>query len=292
MADSVLEAALRAHVERLAGEIGERNLFEYERLEEARMYIEEQFSACGYEIRHDAYQVSGRTCRNIVVELPADAPAAPVLIVGAHYDTAPGTPGADDNASGVAALLELARRLAGQRQALSVRWAAFTLEEPPFFRTRLMGSRVHARACRRRGERVAGMISLEMLGYYDGRPGSQHFPLPFMRHFFPDRGDFIAVAGNFASRRLVRRVAKLLEGIEPGVEHIALPLVPGTGLSDNWSFWKEGYPAVMLTDTAFFRNCHYHQPSDLPGTLDYGRLSRLVVRLEGAIRALVGPAGG
>lgn len=285
-----LEARLRAHVEYLAGEVGERNAYHYGRLEQARLYIEGAFSTSGYQISHDTYEVSRQTYRNVIAELPGADDASPALIVGAHYDTASGTPGADDNASAVAALLEMARLLAGSRPARTLRWAAFTLEEPPFFRTRLMGSRIHARKCRQRGERLAGMISLEMVGYYDDRPGSQQFPLPFMRWFFPERGNFIAVAGNFRSRRLVRDVARRLSGnCEVPVEHVAIPIMPGAGLSDNWSFWREGYPALMITDTAFFRNPHYHMPTDLPDTLDYARLARLVAGLARALSSDVPP---
>jgi hypothetical protein len=278
-----LAARLRAHVARLAGEIGERNLLRYAALEQACLYIEQSFSQAGYETRNDAYDVAGLVYRNVVAERGGSEKC--ILIIGAHYDTAPGTPGADDNSSGVAVLLELARLQRDFARGPALRWVAFTLEEPPFYRSPLMGSRIHARRCRQRAEPIAGMISLEMLGYYRDAPGSQLYPLPLMKLFYPDRGDFIALAGNFRSRRLVRDMARLMS--EAGgipVVSAAFPFVPGAGLSDNWSFWKEGYPALMITDTAFFRNPHYHMPSDLPETLDYPRMAALVAALDKAIR--------
>lgn len=287
-----LAARLRAHVEYLSEVVGERNPVRYAELEQARLYIERTLTGAEYEIGHETYKAGGLDFRNVVTELTGQTRER-VVIVGAHYDTVWGTPGADDNASGVASLLELARLLRNSAPVLTIRWAAFALEEPPYFQSQFMGSRVHARRCRERGDRIAGMLALEMLGYYCDQPRSQGFPLPLMRCFYRDRGDFIAVAGNYASRQLVRQVTRLLaEANEIPVEHIALPLVPGVGLSDNWSFWQEGYPAVMITDTAFLRNPHYHLPSDLPETLDYLRMAAVVAGLEEAVRTLskAGPA--
>ena len=282
-----LAVRLRTHVQYLAGGIGARNSIQYAGLEEARLYIEQGLSQAGYEIQHDTYEVAGRTYRNVVAERRGSDER--VVVIGAHYDTAPGTPGADDNASGVGVLLELARSLRDFAPAPAVRWIAFTLEEPPYYSTPLMGSRIHARKCRERAERILGMISLEMTGYYRDLPGSQGYPLPFMNRFYPACGNFIALAGNFRSRRLVRRIARRMSeaGAIP-VEWAAFPLLPGAGLSDNWSFWKEGYPALMITDTAFFRNPHYHSASDLPETLDYARMATLVTVLNKAIRILWG----
>ncbi len=272
-----LQFRLRRHVEFLAGVVGERNSHRYRRLEQAREYIEEVFTEYGYRIGRDRYECGGKEYCNVVATVPEVASDDPVLVVGAHYDTALGSPGADDNASGVAVLLELARVVGDEPAAASIRWVAFTLEESPHFKTESMGSRVYARRCRRRGDSIRGMISLEMVGYYSDARRSQGHPISLMRWFYPDRGNFIAVAGNYASRRLVRRLSRLLSahGDLP-VEHIALPFVPGVDLSDNWSFWQEGYPALMVTDTAFFRNRHYHRFTDLPETLDYRSMERLV----------------
>ena len=277
-----MAAHLRTHVEHLADDIGQRNSSRYTNLEQARLYIEQNFTQAGYTIQQDAYEVSGRTYRNIIAE--REGSDRRVVVIGAHYDTAPGTPGADDNASGVAVLLELARILRNFAPALTLRWVAFTLEEPPYYRTSLMGSRIHARKCRERTEKVVCMISLEMVGYFSDLAASQWYPLPFLNRFYPNRGNFIALAGNFRSRHLVSRIAgQMSEAGGIPVEHASL-LVPGASLSDNWSFWKEGYPALMITDTAFFRNPHYHRPSDLPQTLDYARMAAVVSALEKAIR--------
>jgi len=281
----VLAARLRAHVEYLAGQLGERNPYRYAELELARLYIERQFAEAGYAVTHDRWEMSGRRYYNVIAELPSPATHRSILIVGAHYDTVFGSPGADDNASGVAVLLELARLLRHSSPALTIRWAAFALEEPPYFQTSVMGSLVHARRCRKRSEPVTGMISLEMVGYYLAGSHSQHYPLPFMRWLHSHRGDFIGLAGNFRSRRLVRGLARLLAATgEIPVEHTCLPLVPGADLSDHWSFWQEGYPALMVTDTAFFRNPNYHLPSDVPETLDYARMAALVVGFEKVLR--------
>jgi len=167
---------LRAHVQYLAGEAGERNAFRYASLEQARVYIEQAFRQADYEIQQDVYNVAGRTYRNVVAECRGREER--VVVIGAHYDTAPGTPGADDNASGVAVLLELARMLRQFAPAPTIRWIAFTLEEPPYFGTALMGSHIHASRCRQRAERIAGMISLEMTGYYSDCAAPRGIPCP------------------------------------------------------------------------------------------------------------------
>ena len=275
-----IEAHLREHVGYLAGELGERNSFRYSRLERAHQYIQKTFTEMGYTVDHDTYHVRKRVYRNVIVEKKGSDPGAEILVIGAHYDTAPDTPGADDNASGVASLLEVARLARASSPTLTLRFVAFTLEEPPFFRTPNMGSWIHARKSRQRKDKIVGMASLEMVGYYDDRPGSQGVPLPLMHWFYPDQGNFVAVAGNFRSRHLVRGFAHSLDRhSEIPVEYIALPFIPVTGLSDNWSFWQEGYPAIMVTDTAFFRNAHYHKASDLPRTLNYPKMASLVSAL-------------
>lgn len=285
--NELLQKRLREHVEHLAGTIGERNAFRYRNLEAARGYIESSVSEIGYSLQHQMYSVQGRDYRNVIVEKFGATHPEKVFIIGAHYDSAWGTPGADDNASGVACLLELARLLFNSRAAMTLRFAAFTLEEPPNFRTSHMGSLRYAKKLKKEKAQVTGMISLEMVGYYRDERRSQHFPFPLMSFLFPDQGNFAAVAGNFASRRLVGKLAHALaaRGKIP-VEQVALPLIPGIGLSDNWSFWQQGYPAVMITDTAFFRNPHYHRPSDLPHTLDYRRLALLTSSLSKVVTDL------
>ncbi len=211
-----------------------------------------------------------------------------ILIVGAHYDTVEGTPGADDNASGVAVLLELARLHAETRFRKTVRFVAFTLEEPPFFRSRQMGSRVYVRGLKERGEQIEGMLCLEMVGCYSQAKGSQSFPFFWLRWRYSTTGNFITVFSNSASEPLQTRVRDALKA------HGTLPVetftgrwwIPGVDFSDHSSFWKQGYPAVMLTDTAFYRNPHYHRNTDRPETLDYGSMAELTRGLFQTLVAL------
>jgi Zn-dependent M28 family amino/carboxypeptidase len=211
------------------------------------------------------------------------------VIVGAHYDTVPGSPGAGDNASGVAAMLALARRFANRRPARTVRFVAFANEEMPYFQSAEMGSWVYARRCREREENVTAMLSLETIGYFRDEPGSQHYPPPFGA-IYPSEGNFIGVIGNVASRPLVHRVIEAFrrEARIPS-EGGAIPGdVTGVGWSDHWSFWQEGYQAVMITDTALFRYPYYHQPDDTPDKLHYEKITRVVEGVDAAVRELAG----
>jgi Zn-dependent M28 family amino/carboxypeptidase len=213
-----------------------------------------------------------------------------VIVVGAHYDSVVGSPGADDNASGVAVLLELARLHAETRFRKTVRFVAFTLEEPPFFRSRHMGSRVYARSLKERGERIEAMLCLESVGYFSQEPGSQSFPwlVFWLRWRYPTTGNFITIVSNADSQPLQTQVRDALTAhMDLPVEIYAGPWwIPGVEWSDHGSFWNEGYPAVMLTDTALFRNPHYHGSTDLPDRLDYQAMSDLVQGLAGALTAL------
>ncbi|MDP2793573.1 MAG: M20/M25/M40 family metallo-hydrolase [Sulfurisoma sp.] len=282
VAETGLRERLGQHVAVLAGEIGERNLWRHEALEASAAYIEKAFQAAGYEVTSQAYVVRGKTVRNLEAVLPGTSRADEIVLIGAHYDSVAGSPGANDNASGVAALLEIARLLAQQKPARSVRFAAFVNEEPPFFYTPEMGSRVHARRARERGEKIAAMLSLETIGYYADAPGSQHYPFPFSP-FYPDTGNFIAFVGNLASRELVQAcLASFRSRAAFPSEGIAAPgWMGGVHWSDHWSFWREGYPAIMVTDTALYRYEHYHARTDTPEKIDYERLARVVTGLAG-----------
>jgi Zn-dependent M28 family amino/carboxypeptidase len=199
------------------------------------------------------------------------------VVVGAHYDTVPGTPGADDNASGVAALLELARLLRGNPSRKTLVLTAFVNEEPPFYGSRNMGSIVYARELKEKNARVEVMLSLEMIGYF-GKGYPQRFPLPGMEFFYPRTGDFVAVVGNFPSRRAVSRIRR---GINKFSQIRARSLTApeffgGINLSDHASFWSHGFPAIMVTDTSFFRNRHYHQESDTIDTLNFEQMAEVV----------------
>lgn len=285
-----LAARLRRHLTVLCEEIGPRSLSQPAALERAADYVEASLAGHGYAVQRQPYEWRGGAFRNLIVELPGASRTEEVVVIGAHYDTVPQTPGADDNASAVAALLELAGRCHDLRPARTVRFVAFTLEEPPAFFTPHQGSRVYARSLRQRGEKVAAMVALEMLGYYTDEPNSQRFPLWPLRWFYPTTGNFIGVVGNLRSRALARQVARALQaGTDLPVEWLAGPAaIPGLALSDHASFWLHGYPAVMVTDTAFYRNPHYHRPSDRPETLDFDRLARCVQGLGSVVQELAG----
>lgn len=282
-----LASRLRAHVELIAGRIGERNYTRPRALDSAAVYIRDSFVAFGYTVSEQTFELGGRTFRNIEAALPGRTARQDIVIVGGHYDSVTGTPGADDNASGVAAVLELARRMSDNPADRTVKFVAFANEEPPFFYTEDMGSRHYARAARGRGDRITAMLSLETIGYYSDAAGSQRYP-PVLGWFYPDRGDFIGFVGNVGSRALVHRVIREFRSSAqfPSAGTAAPAQIPGIAWSDHWSFWKEGYDAVMITDTAPFRNPHYHELSDRPETLDYDRMARVVDGLGSVVRSL------
>jgi Zn-dependent M28 family amino/carboxypeptidase len=284
----MLERKLYQHVRILSVEIGERSLAHYAHLEQAAEYTRGYLKGLGYRVEEQVYRMEDRDYRNLIAVKPGGSAAQEVIVVGAHYDTVAGTPGADDNASGVAGLLELARLCQGTDFKRTIKFVAFSLEEPPVFRSPYMGSRVYAQRAHEAGEDVVAMLCLESIGYYSGEEGSQGFPLPLMGLFYPSRGNFVAVVGNFSSRRLVQRVARgLKQGCKVPVEMLIGPsLVPGVDFSDHASFWREGYPAVMITDSAFCRNPHYHMPTDMIDTLDFGSLAEVVKGLLHTIRIL------
>jgi len=274
--DENLKAQLMRHVQTLAGDIGERNVRHPAALEAAARYIESEWTACGYAVIRQAYEVYGVESANLEVVLPGQRRRSETLVVGAHYDTVHGSPGADDNGSAVAALIEIARLLRGHAPARTLKLVAFVNEEPPFFFWGNMGSQVYARAARRRGEVIRLMISLEMLGYYRDEPGSQAYP-PLFRYFHPDRGNFIAFVSNLRSRRAMRLAARAFRRCSdfPLETTATFGWIPGVAWSDHLSFWRAGYAAFMCTDTAFFRNPHYHTAQDTPDKLDYPRLAEL-----------------
>ncbi len=289
--ETVLRNELARDVEMLAGTIGERNLRRYDKLVAAADFIEHSLGETGLVPRRTGYEVSGRRCDNIEVEVAGATPD--VIVVGAHYDTVVGSPGANDNGSGVAALLALARRCAGKPAARTLRFVAFPNEESGHFQTERMGSWVYANACRERGDRIAAMISLETIGYFSHAAGSQKFPVPGLGAIYPKTGNFIAVVGNISSRALVRQTLGSFRryGTIPS-EGTALPAsVPGVGWSDHWAFWEQGYPALMITDTAPFRYPHYHARSDTPDKLDYGSMARVVSALQHVIADLANSGG-
>ncbi len=284
-----LADALRGHVERLAGAIGERNLLQRPRqLAAAADYISGQWTQIGYAVQRQEFLVARNKVCNLEIEIPGAVQPDEIVVIGPHYDSALGTPAANDNGSGVAALLALAARFHGRRPDRTLRFVAFVNEEPPYFQTDAMGSRVYARRCRQRNEQIAAMLSLETIGYYSDEPGSQSYPLPF-GWLYPTTGNFLGFIGNLRSAALVRQaIGEFRQHESFPSEGGALPgAVPGVGFSDHWSFWQEGYPGVMVTDTAMFRYPHYHEATDTADKIDYEKMARVVRGLDAAITGLV-----
>ena len=292
-----LAARLRRHVEMLAGLIGPRNLAYPSAYEAARAYVGRELEGCALEVRELPYRCGRAEVANLEAVMPGRRNDLPPLVVGAHYDTCGDTPGADDNASAVAGLIEMARALAsapGVGARRPIRFVAFANEEPPYFMSEQMGSLVYARACRARGERLLGMICLEMIGYFQTGKGSQPYPpqLPApMRLLLPSRASFLVLISDMACSRLTYRLRRKigvnarLDQTLPKMPIFAFGLPPMmTGgvhmLSDHWSFRQAGYAATMATDTALVRNPHYHLATDRPETLDYERLAQAVLRLS------------
>lgn len=286
-----LEQRLRAHVQALADTIGERNVWRPDALRAAAAYIRNAWSDLGYEVMVQGYEAEGVWCENLAIEIAGHPSRTGIVLAGAHYDTVAGSPGADDNASGVAGILELARLLRNVGCAETLRLVAFVNEEPPFFYFGQMGSGVYARAARARGDDIRLMLSLEMLGCYSDRPGSQRYP-PLLRWFYPDRGNFIGFVSNLRSRAALHRLARAFAAHSDfPLETLVSPsLVPGVAWSDQLSFWRQGYAAVMVTDTAFYRYPHYHQATDTSEKLDYTRMASVVDGLAKALAELAGAA--
>lgn len=277
-----LEETLKKHVEVLAGEIGERNFIQYENLEKAGDYIIRVFEEYQYQPEEQIYFFQRKSFKNIIATKKGKSEK--IIIVGAHYDSVIGSPGADDNASGVSGLLELANLLKEESFSKTVKFIAFTNEEPPFFLTSDMGSQVYVREAEKKREDIEAMLCLESLGYYSDKKGSQTYPFG-LSLFYPDRGDFIGVVGDLRSKKLVRDTKEILEKRNVKTQSLVGLgfLVPAIEFSDNSSFWRAGYKAVMITDTAFYRNPYYHTYQDTPDKLDYKKLKELIIGLKDVI---------
>ena len=279
---------LRRTVNFISKEVGSRGHLQIEALNKTADYIKSELSKYGYSVFEQPYEIEGHTYKNIFVEMKGIKRPEKTFIIGAHYDTVMGTPGADDNASGIAGLLELARLLSGRAFDKTIQLVAFTLEEPPFFRSRFMGSHVYAENLKQKGIDVEGVICLEMIGYFKDAPESQLFPLSFFRWIYPTKGNFIIIVSNIKSKSFLKRVKSAFKkGTDLPVESLsAFPLVPGIDFSDHRSFWKFNYNAVMVTDTAFYRNPQYHGIGDIPEILDYDRMAKVVLGLKSSIEEL------
>ncbi len=288
-AEIILREELRADVKKLAGEVGERNMDHYPQLMAAADFIEKSFSSAGLQPRRVTYELRKLACHNIEAEIRGKSPQ--IVVVGAHYDSVLGAPGANDNGTGVAAVLALARRFAKRQPTLTLRFVAFVNEEPPYFQTSQMGSLVYARRCKARGDQISAMISLETIGYFSDSPDSQIYPSPLLGAFYPKVGNFIAFVGNIDSRRLLRRaLLSFREAERLPSEGAAVPaFIPGVAWSDHWSFWRQGYPAIMITDTAPFRYPHYHVLTDTPDKLNYDRFALVVSGMTSVVEDLVTP---
>lgn len=287
-----LQEALRLDVASLAGEIGPRHIHGGDSLDRAATFIDRAFSDAGYKVTRQRFAVEGEPCTNLEVAIPGSTTPDEIVVIGAHYDTIATTPGADDNASGIAVMLALARAFHTRSVERTLRFVAFANEEPGFFETDAMGSVIYAQALHAKGEHVVAMLSIESVGYYDDAAGSQDYPFP-VNLFYPDTGNFIAMVGNIASRDLVHDVVGAFRArSQLPSEAGALPeWMPGVGWSDHWAFWQIDVPAVMVTDTAPFRNPAYHRPTDTPDTLDYRRMALLVDGLVAVIDTLTSTAG-
>lgn len=288
--------ALEKYVEIIAGDIGERNVGAYENLKTAAYWIESTLGPnnMGFRVRKQRFEAAGKEVWNVIAELPGTSRRDEVVVIGAHYDTVADCPGANDNGTGVAALLSLANTFSGTENARTLRFVAFVNEEPPFFQTEQMGSLVYARYLNEEeGADVVAMLALETIGHFDDSPGSQKVP-EGLTNEFPDVADFIAIVGNASSKGILESARSAYEqsgsAAKVPMEGGIFPVeVAGVGWSDHWSFWQVGYPAVMLTDTAPYRYPHYHKPTDRPNQIDFARFTEVVKGMRAVIDTWANP---
>lgn len=284
----VSPAVLERHVRVLSEAFVPRNGRHLGNMKKTADYIKSHFEKLGVGTVNDQwYQVGNSRYRN--VSLLIGDPVAERVVIGAHYDAYGPYPGADDNASGVAGVLELARLFADKPIAMPIEFVGYPLEEPPYFRSQAMGSFQHAEAMNRAtAAKCKYMVSVEMIGYFSDEPGSQSYPSPLLRAFYPGKGDFIAVVGNTQNRGLIREFKVGMKGAsEVPIYSLSGPsAIPGIDFSDHQNYWKFGFPAVMVTNTAFNRNLNYHTPGDTADRLDYQRMASVVKAIDSAVRRL------
>jgi hypothetical protein len=289
------EGRLKEHLQALTVGIGERSVLVPGNLKKTADYIRHFFQGIGIEAHLEPYDYLGLQVVNVVASVQLSPCPSRRILIGAHYDSVAGTVGADDNASAVAVQLETARQVAalkeGQTIDLAVVFVSFALEEPPAYGTRYMGSRVYAEQARRRQETIDGMLCLEMVGFTCSEPGCQSYPFPLMFLGYPQVGNFIGIVGNFESRSLTRIVfSSFRKNRDLPAVKLTVPfngwIMPAVRLSDHAAFWDAGFKAVMITDSAYFRNPHYHLTSDKMDTLDYRFMAELV---ESLVTFLVQP---
>jgi Zn-dependent M28 family amino/carboxypeptidase len=280
-----LQHNLHSHVHHLAEEIGERNLQHAAALHAAEDYIKQIWQQQGFHVERQAYLERDIECANLEITQTGKRHAEQIILIGAHYDTVYGSPGANDNGSGVAVLLELSRLFRLEATNLSVRFVAFVNEEPPFFFSGRQGSNIYAKAIHQRGDDIRLMLALETMGYYSDAPRSQDYP-PLFRYFYPDTGNFISFVTNLGSRRKMLKLAQAFRQVTDfPLEHVAtFAFIPGVAWSDHLSFWRQNYKALMVTDTAFYRYPYYHSAEDTAEKLNYPRLARVCQGLFYALR--------
>lgn len=285
--ERALIKGLRVDVKKLAEDIGERNLEKYANLLAASNHIERVLKNANYKVRRQPYEVNGKWCYNIEAEIRGSVKEKEIVLLGSHYDSAPGCAGANDDASGVAAALALARRFSGRQTVRTLRFVFFVNEALPFSQTEYMGSLVYARRSAEHKEKIIAMLDLESLGYYSHESGSQHYPLP-MKFFYPRTGNFIGFLSNAASKRLAQNVVgSFRNNVQFPSEGIVFPDSADTHIvSDQWAFWQHGYPALLVTDTAPYRYPHHHTGNDVPDNLNYEYMARVVAGLEKVIGEL------
>lgn len=277
---------LEAHVRKLSVALAPRDEAHVENLDSTAAYIKAELALPGANVYEQPYRVDGKSYQNVIAEFGPKSTER--IIVGAHYDTCGPLPGADDNASGVGGLLELGRLLSNHPPAMRVELVAYSLEEPPYFRTTGMGSSVHAESMKKQHVKIKAMFSLEMIGFFNGSAGTQHFPSAILGAFYPNNGNFISVVGRPEEGLLVRKIKAAMRNATPlPVYSINAPvLIAGIDFSDQLNYWHAGYSAVMITDTAFYRNPNYHTSADTAEKLDYKRMAMVVEGVYAAVMSL------
>lgn len=283
-----LQDSLQKDIQIIGANIGKRNYSYYDNLQATASFLKSEFQNAGYTVNEQKYNIDNQSYSNLEVEIRGSKYPNEIVIIGAHYDSAFTSDGANDNGSGAAAVLELGRRFVDKKPSRTLRFVEFVNEEPPFFWTDNMGSLVYAKRCKERKENIVAMLSLETMGYFSDKDNTQKYPFP-LNYIYPSTGNFIAFIGNVKSSGFVKDVIKMFRNsMKFPSQGAALPAqVPGVGWSDQWSFWQQGYNGLMVTDTAPFRYPYYHTQEDTPDKIDYGRLSRVVYGLEQVINKLV-----
>ena len=280
---------LNRYIKIIADDIGEHNYIFYNQLIQVENFLNERLSQAGYAVKTQEYSVDGKVFRKLEIEIRGTEKPDEIVIVGAHYDSVVGSPGANDNGTGAVAILALAEKFATLKPKRTLRFVEFVNEEPPFFWSENMGSWVYAQRCKERQENIVAMLSLETMGFYSQASNSQQYPVNILKLIYPNQGNFISFIGNISSRSLIHQaIGQFRNSAQFPSQGVSLPnFIPGVGWSDHWSFWQAGYPALMVTDTAPFRYPYYHTQQDTPEHIDYYALTLVISGLESVIQDLI-----